>query len=231
MIGLYLVVGMRTTRLRGRPGDAVVDQSHWGRCSFAGGVAGGAPRFTVIYSCRLRRGEERAQQRGETMPEGWMIDREGRPLTDPARRRRLPPAHRRLQGLRPRAVRASRRHAERRRDGQGRHRLQPRPVERDQYRAGDRGDRRVGVRRGGRSRAPGRRRCGICARAVACPASSVSGCPGEQSHACVPEYARQHSISAPLLDDSAERVVTEWASRVGLTAGSRFDLLKDDAGF
>ncbi|SNS86856.1 Ldh family oxidoreductase [Tropicimonas sediminicola] len=26
-----------------------------------------------------------AAQRGETMPEGWMIDREGRPLTDPAR--------------------------------------------------------------------------------------------------------------------------------------------------
>src|SRR5260370_19408126 len=24
-------------------------------------------------------------QRGETMPEGWMIDREGRPLTDPRR--------------------------------------------------------------------------------------------------------------------------------------------------
>jgi LDH2 family malate/lactate/ureidoglycolate dehydrogenase len=26
-----------------------------------------------------------AAQRGETMPEGWMIDREGKPLTDPAR--------------------------------------------------------------------------------------------------------------------------------------------------
>jgi L-2-hydroxycarboxylate dehydrogenase (NAD+) len=26
-----------------------------------------------------------AAQRGETMPEGWMIDRRGRPLTDPAR--------------------------------------------------------------------------------------------------------------------------------------------------
>jgi LDH2 family malate/lactate/ureidoglycolate dehydrogenase len=26
-----------------------------------------------------------AAQRGETMPEGWMIDREGRPLTDPKR--------------------------------------------------------------------------------------------------------------------------------------------------
>lgn len=26
-----------------------------------------------------------AAQRGETMPEGWMVDREGRPLTDPAR--------------------------------------------------------------------------------------------------------------------------------------------------
>jgi LDH2 family malate/lactate/ureidoglycolate dehydrogenase len=26
-----------------------------------------------------------AAQRGETMPEGWMIDRQGRPLTDPKR--------------------------------------------------------------------------------------------------------------------------------------------------
>ncbi len=41
-------------------------------------------------------------QRGETMPEGWMMDRQGRPLTDPqARQRGLPAAHRRLQGLRP----------------------------------------------------------------------------------------------------------------------------------
>ncbi len=43
-------------------------------------------------------------QRGETMPEGWMIDREG-PAADrsEARGRRLSAADRRLQGLRPRA--------------------------------------------------------------------------------------------------------------------------------
>ena len=66
-------------------------------------------------------------QRGETMPEGWMIDREGRPLTDPAARgRRFSAADRRLQGLRARACRRlACRHAERRGDGQGGDRLQP----------------------------------------------------------------------------------------------------------
>jgi LDH2 family malate/lactate/ureidoglycolate dehydrogenase len=41
-------------------------------------------------------------QRGESMPEGWMVGRDGRPLTDPTRREEgFPPADRRRQGLRP----------------------------------------------------------------------------------------------------------------------------------
>ena len=40
-------------------------------------------------------------QRGEPMPEGWMVGRDGKPLTDPARRGGgLPVADRRAQGLR-----------------------------------------------------------------------------------------------------------------------------------
>ena len=67
-------------------------------------------------------------QRGETMPEGWMIDREGRPLTDPKRAEEgflLPIGGYKGYGL-ALIVRPARRHAERRRDGQGRDRLQPR---------------------------------------------------------------------------------------------------------
>ena len=50
-------------------------------------------------------------QRGETMPEGWMIDRAGPAAhRSEARQRRLPAADRRLQGLRARAgLRAARR--------------------------------------------------------------------------------------------------------------------------
>ena len=52
-------------------------------------------------------------KRGETMPEGWMIDREGKPLLDPKRADEgFSAADRRPQGLRPCADgRPARRHA------------------------------------------------------------------------------------------------------------------------
>ena len=56
-------------------------------------------------------------QRGEPMPEGWMVGRDGKPLTDPAPPGRgLPAADRRGEGLRPRPRhRPARGRAERRR--------------------------------------------------------------------------------------------------------------------
>ena len=67
-------------------------------------------------------------QRGEMMPEGWMMDRAGQSADrSEARERRLPAADRRLQGLRPRADhRHARGQPERRGDGQGRGRFQQR---------------------------------------------------------------------------------------------------------
>ena len=83
--------------------------------------------------------------RGETMPEGWMIDREGKPLTDPKRADEgmlLPLGGMEpVQGLWPGDDhRPARRHARRRRDGPRRGRLQPRRRQRHQHRTGDRRD-------------------------------------------------------------------------------------------
>ncbi len=89
--------------------------------------------------------------RGEMMPEGWMIDREGTAAHgSEARGRGLPAADRRLQGLRPGTRRGPHRgHAQRRGHGARRDRLQRRRRERHQHRAGDRRDRPRGVRRRG----------------------------------------------------------------------------------
>jgi len=84
-------------------------------------------------------------QRGEAMPEGWTVDRQGRPRPE-ARRRRVLAADRWLQGLWPVAHRRpARRHAQRRRDEPRRDRLEPRRQDHHQHRPGDRDDRSGGL--------------------------------------------------------------------------------------
>ena len=101
-----------------------------------------------------------------------------------ARRRGLPAADRRLQGLRPCARRrASRRHAERCRDGQGRDGFQRRRRSAHQHRPGDRRHRPRGVRR---SRPSSRRRVDTLIRDLRgserMPGVERIWLPGEQSH-------------------------------------------------
>ena len=79
-------------------------------------------------------------QRGEPMPEGWMIDAHGNPLTDPeARRGGLSASDRRLQRIWPGAcIRSACRYAERRRVWTRRDRLQQRRHDSDEYGSSDR---------------------------------------------------------------------------------------------
>ncbi len=92
-----------------------------------------------------------AAQQGKTMPEGWMIDRQGKPLTDPNRSDDgFLLADRRLQGRGDVAdVRPARRHAQRRRQRRGRGRFQQGRHDADQYRPGDLRPRHQALRRAG----------------------------------------------------------------------------------
>jgi LDH2 family malate/lactate/ureidoglycolate dehydrogenase len=91
-------------------------------------------------------------QRGETMPEGWMMDRQGRPLTDPRRANEgflLPIGGYKGYGL-ALIFGLLAGHAERRGDGQGRGGLQRGRHDAHQHRALHRGDRCGGVPAAGR---------------------------------------------------------------------------------
>jgi LDH2 family malate/lactate/ureidoglycolate dehydrogenase len=98
-----------------------------------------------------------AAQQGKTMPEGWMIDREGKPLIDPNRADDgflLP-----IGGYKGRRlgadVRTPGRNLERRRQWRGCRRFQQGRHDADQYRPGDLRHRCEGLCRAGRVQAPG----------------------------------------------------------------------------
>ena len=101
-----------------------------------------------------------AAQQGKTMPEGWMIDRQGRPLTDPGRADDgflLPiggykgAALALMFGLLAGTLNGAA-------NGEDSRRLQQGRCDPDQYRPGDLRRRRQGLRRARRVQAPGRQR-------------------------------------------------------------------------
>jgi L-2-hydroxycarboxylate dehydrogenase (NAD+) len=83
MIGLYLAVGSANHMAPWGGTDLLLSTN-----PIAVAVPAGeeAPIVVDMATTVAAYGKVKlAAQRGETMPEGWMIDRQGRPLTDPAR--------------------------------------------------------------------------------------------------------------------------------------------------
>jgi LDH2 family malate/lactate/ureidoglycolate dehydrogenase len=83
MIGLYLAVGNANHLAAWGGLDMLLSTN-----PIAVGVPAGAEPAIVLDMATTVAAYGKvktAAQRGETMPEGWMIDREGRPLTDPKR--------------------------------------------------------------------------------------------------------------------------------------------------
>ena len=156
-------------------------------------------------------------QRGETMPEGWMIDREGKPLTDPQRADEgflLPIGGYKGYGL---ALdgRPARRHAERRGDGHGRRSTSTATtatptntgqaiVAIDIAAFGD-----VDGVQGARRHA----RCATCATSERMPGVERIWLPGEQSHAKRIAYARD---GIPLAAAARAQLSTELADELGI---------------
>ena len=83
MIGLYLAVG----NANHLPAWGGIDMLLSTNPIAVGVPAGAEPPIVLDMATTVAAyGKVKtAAQRGETMPEGWMIDREGRPLTDPKR--------------------------------------------------------------------------------------------------------------------------------------------------
>ena len=83
MIGLYLAVG----NANHLPAWGGIDMLLLTNPIAVGVPAGAEPPIVLDMATTVAAyGKVKtAAQRGETMPEGWMIDREGRPLTDPKR--------------------------------------------------------------------------------------------------------------------------------------------------
>ncbi|HLF23754.1 MAG TPA: Ldh family oxidoreductase [Burkholderiales bacterium] len=83
MIGLYLAVG----NANHLPAWGGIDMLLSTNPIAVGVPAGAEPPIVLDMATTVAAyGKVKtAAQRGETMPEGWMIDREGRPLTDPRR--------------------------------------------------------------------------------------------------------------------------------------------------
>jgi len=84
MIGLYFAVGNANhLSALGGPRHAAVDQSDRSGHSRP---ATENPIVLDMATTVAAYGKVKTKAlRGETMPEGWMIDREGKPLTDPKR--------------------------------------------------------------------------------------------------------------------------------------------------
>ena len=165
---------------------------------------------------RLRQGEGQGAARRDDAR--GLDDRPRGPAAhrSEARRRRLPAADRRLQGLRPGAdLRPARRHAERRGDGQRRRSTSttttPRTTNTGQAIARDRPR---GLRRRRRSsRRASTRSCATCARASACPASSASGCRASRATRSASPTRATASRSPPALRASLDTLAARARHR------------------
>ena len=141
-------------------------------------------------------------QRGETMPEGWMMDRQGRPLTDPKRANEgflLPIGGYKGYGL-ALIFGLLAGHAERRGDGPGRGGLQRRRHDAHQHRARHRRDQRGGVPAGrGIQEERGRAGARHPRLASACRAWIASGCPARAAMPRAPSGSKNGiPLPAPL---------------------------------
>ena len=145
-----------------------------------------APVVLDIATTVVSYGTVKAYQlQGKPMPDGWMVERQGRQADHRfrAQRRRPAAADRRLQGQRAGArARAAGRRAQRRRLRPRRGRLQRRRRERLQHRPFHHRARRRALRPAGgvqgRDRPPAARSAHLAAR---CPASTRSACPASSA--------------------------------------------------